>query len=317
MEVIRDLQACPRPVDGTALTIGAYDGVHLGHRAVISAVRSHASRQGTKSAVVTFDRHPAQVVRPDSAPFLLTSLDQKLELLASTGVDYTLVITFNESRAKEPPEDFVMEVLVDCMNTRLVVVGQDFHFGHQRRGNVALLRELGQANGFSVIGHHLVDRFGHDARDDTLVSSTAIRRALHDGRLNDANALLGRPHEMRGPVVRGDGRGRELGFPTANIAIAPEMLMPADGIYAGWYDRPGGDTHPAAIYIGTRPTFYANEEMSLLEAHLLDFDGDLYGEMARVHLIEQLRGDKAFDTAEALARQLRVDCEDARVVLGA
>lgn len=317
MEVLRDVDRCPRPPEGSVVTIGAYDGVHLGHRTVIAEVRERAATSGHRSAVVTFDRHPAQVIRPASAPLLLTDLDQKLELLAATGVDYVLVVRFDEARAAESAEHFVEHVLVGCLNARSVVVGADFHFGHRRRGNVALLAELGQRLGFDVHGHDLVGADGRAARDDGQVSSTAIRRALHEGRLAEANTMLGRPHEMRGPVVHGDARGRTLGFPTANVAIGPEMLMPADGIYAGeLVRRPGGEVLPAAVYVGKRPTFHDDRAMTLLEVHALDFTGDLYGEDVAVRFTHRIRPDARFASIEELAVQLRADCDEASRLLG-
>lgn len=305
------------------MTIGAYDGVHLGHRAIIGEVRERAAARGSRSAVVTFDRHPAQVIRPESAPLLLTDLEQKLELLADTGVDDAVVIRFDAERAQESAEDFVERVLVDCLNVREIVVGEDFHFGHRRAGNVELLQEMGQLHGFSVHGLRLVGPDGEAARDDAQVSSTAIRRALHEGRLVDATVMLGRPHEMRGDVVPGDRRGRTLGFPTANVAIGEEMLMPADGIYAGWLRRPrpdGGtpalESLPAAIYVGKRPTFYDDRAMTLLEVHVLDFSGDLYGEHVSVQFTHRIRPDARFASVDELAGQLQADCDRARVLLG-
>lgn len=306
------------------VTIGAYDGLHLGHRHVISDVCDRARSGGHLSALVTFDRHPGQVIRPESAPLLLTDLDQRLELLARTGIDIVVVIHFDVERATESAEDFVHEVLVGCLNTRQVVVGEDFHFGHRRAGNVAKLREMGSELGFEVSGVRLVGPNGEPARDDAQVSSTAIRRALHDGRLEEANAMLGRPHEMRGPVVTGDRRGRDLGFPTANVAIDPEKLMPADGIYAGHLVRlepPGNgpsersERLPSAIYLGHRPTFHEQGSAKLLEAHVLDFDGDLYGEQVAVSLEHRIRGDHAFESVDALSAQLAIDCERARHLL--
>jgi riboflavin kinase/FMN adenylyltransferase len=317
MEILRDVESCPAPAEGTVVTIGAYDGVHLGHRRVIGEVIERARSGGRRSAVVTFDRHPAQVIRPDSAPRLLTDLDQKLELLAGTGVDYTLVVRFDERRAQESAEHFVESVLVGCLAARGVVVGEDFHFGHRRSGNVALLTEMGRAHGFEVCGHKLVGPDGRPARDDEQVSSTAIRRALHEGRPADATAMLGRPHEMRGPVVTGDRRGRTLGFPTANVAIGPEMLMPADGIYAGELVRRSvGEVLPAAIYVGHRPTFHDDGAATLLEVHVLDWSGDLYGQDVAVRFHQRIRPDARFASAEELVHQLRQDCEDARVLLG-
>ncbi|HKY13354.1 MAG TPA: bifunctional riboflavin kinase/FAD synthetase [Microthrixaceae bacterium] len=336
MDIHADHELPLRGQRPTAVTIGAYDGVHLGHRAILASVRERAARDGLETVVITFDRHPAEVVRPDSAPRLLTDLEQKLELLATTGIDHAVVVRFDEERAKEPAEDFVEEVIGAGLAARQVVVGEDFHFGHLRQGNVALLTEMGHRLGFEVLGHHLVGADGTDARDDTQVSSTAIRRALVEGRLADANAMLGRPHEMRGPVVAGDRRGRELGFPTANVAVPERMLMPADGIYAGWLgcydpddgsdrsgpDQPGPVQHdtawwPAAIYVGHRPTFYDEGAGVLLEVHVLDFEGDLYGRHVRVRFTDRLREDRRFDDVEALAEQLRRDVDEARRLLTA
>jgi riboflavin kinase/FMN adenylyltransferase len=317
MEVLRDQSACPRPPQGTAVTIGAYDGVHLGHQAVIAEVRRRAAASGLASAVVTFDRHPASVVRPESAPQLLTDIDQKIELLAGTGVDYCLVITFDEARSLESADAFVREVLGDCLNAREVVVGEDFHFGHGRAGNVPLLRKVGAELGFQVEGLSLVGANGAPAGDGQQVSSTRIRHLLAAGDVTQAAELLGRPHEVRGVVSHGDGRGAsELGMPTANVSVPGNVLLPADGIYAGWYERPNGDVHPTAISLGRRPTFYRNAPFSLLEAHLLDFSGDLYDEPARVRFVTWLRGEVRFDTVDALIAQMNRDCDDARRLLG-
>ena len=315
MQVLHDVGSCPRPDGGTVVTIGAYDGVHLGHQAVIAAVRSRAASGGMESAVVTFDRHPASVVRPESAPRLLTDLEQKLELLDATGIDRCLVISFDEARSKEPAEEFVREVLVDCLAAKVVIVGEDFHFGHQRKGNVALLEQMGADLGFEVAGLPLVDAQGQAAVDQPKASSTAIRHALVEGDLAAANALLGRPYEVRGKVSHGDHRGRDLGFPTANVSVPGDILLPADGIYAGWYERPDGAVHPSAISLGRRPTFYEEAHASLLEAHLLDFEGDLYGEAAKVRFVARLRGEVKFDDVDALVEQIQRDCDDARALL--
>ncbi len=298
--------------DRTVVTIGAYDGVHLGHQAVIAEVRRLAADRGAKSAVVTFDRHPALVVRPESAPPSLTDLDQKLELLAATGVDATVVVTFDERRSGEEPEDFVQEVLVDGLNAVTVVIGEDFHFGHNRRGNVPLLRELGARDDFEVMPVPLVPRA--DGIEEP-VSSTAIRRALAGGEVDIAAELLGRDYEVRGIVVVGDRRGRTLGFPTANVEVPNLVCMPADGVYAGWYERPDGSVHPCAINLGRRPTFYEHADHSLLEAHLLEFDADLYGERAEVRFTHFLRSERKFDGIDALVAQLKHDIESARHAL--
>lgn len=310
MEVIRDLTACPQVQGGCVVTIGAYDGVHLGHRALLEEVRRRAEHLGCATAVVTFDRHPAMVVRPDSAPRLLTDLDQKLELLATTGVDYTVVVEFDEARSKESPEDFVREVLVDCLRARSVVVGHDFHFGHGRKGNVALLQQMGGELGFDVLGVTLVV-----AEDAEAYSSTRIRQLLIEGDVEQAATLLGRAHEVRGTVEHGDKRGQQLGFPTANVAVPDEIQLPADGIYAGWFTRADGTRHMAAISLGRRPTFYAEAHKSLLEAYVLDFDGDLYGEPARVSFITRLRGEEKFDSIDALTAQMTRDVAATRAAL--
>jgi riboflavin kinase/FMN adenylyltransferase len=293
------------------VTIGAYDGVHLGHRALLRDLSDRAAAEGLSTVVVTFDRHPASVVRPDSAPKQLTSLEQKLELLAECGIDRTLVVPFDEVRADETAEDFVEEVLVEQLGARLVVVGEDFHFGHGRKGNVELLRRLGAEHGFEVAGVGLTGD-GSEA-----VSSTRIRALIAAGDVAGAAELLGRPHEVRGPVVRGDGRGGpELGFPTANLAVDDDIALPADGIYAGYFTRADGSVHPSAISVGRRPTFYEpGTAPVLVEAYVLHFDGDLYGEPARVSFVEHLRPEQRFDSVEALIAQMKADVEETERVL--
>lgn len=316
MEIVRLPGPCPPVGSGCAVTIGAYDGVHVGHRAVIAAVRERAASRALPTTVVTFDRHPAMVVRPESAPRLLTDLEQKLELLAETGVERAVVIRFDAERAAEEATDFVNEVLVEQLGTRLIVVGDDFHFGRRRAGNVEMLRRMGAIEGFEVIGLELVGADGRPAvADDERVSSTAIRQKLTAGDLAQANAWLGRPHEVRGVVSPGDQRGRALGFPTANVAVPGDILLPADGIYAGWFERPDGSVHPTALSLGRRPTFYQQAHASLLECFLLDFDGDLYGEHARVRFVERLRGERRFASVDALVEQMHRDVDAVRTVL--
>jgi riboflavin kinase / FMN adenylyltransferase len=295
------------------VAIGVFDGVHLGHQHVLAEARRLAAERRALSAVVTFDRHPAAVVRPASAPKLLTDLDQRLELLAALGMDLTYVVTFDESRSKESAEDFIDTVLVDCLAAKAVVVGADFHFGHERRGTVELLGAVGRRAGFEVDG---IELLASKEEGVTAISSTAIRAALAAGDLPSANRMLGRTHEVRGVVAHGDERGRELGFPTANVTVPGDICLPADGIYAGWYVRPDGAPQPSAISLGRRPTFYAEADASLLEAHLLDFEGDLYDEPARVRFVARLRDEVRFDSVEALVRQMASDVEEAREVLG-
>ncbi|HTC80255.1 MAG TPA: bifunctional riboflavin kinase/FAD synthetase [Acidimicrobiia bacterium] len=315
MHVVTSLDACPDPPAGSVVTIGAFDGVHLGHQALLRLVRERAAERGLPTALVTFDRHPAQVVRPESAPKLLTGLAQKLELLEATGlVDHAVVLTFDETRRRESAEDFVSEVLEGCLRARLVVVGADFHFGKNRRGNVALLERMGAELGFDVVGLELV-RAGDDVLGAITYSSTLVRQRLAAGDVRGAAEILGRVHEVRGTVVEGDRRGRELGFPTANVAVPEEICLPAAGIYAGTFRGTDGVERPAAISLGHRPTFYTDQAYLLLEAYLLDFSGDLYGQAASVGFVERIRAEQRFDSVEALVAAMQRDVEAARRLL--
>ncbi|HMD45107.1 MAG TPA: bifunctional riboflavin kinase/FAD synthetase [Acidimicrobiales bacterium] len=308
MEVVAPDQ-CEPPAGGSAVTIGAYDGVHRGHRALLARLGADAAARGLDRVVVTFDRHPATVVRPESAPKQLTDLDQKLELLADCGIDRTVVVRFDRQRADETAEEFVDEILVRALRARLVVVGEDFHFGHGRKGNVPLLRDLGASLGFEVDGVTL------SGTPEGVISSTRIRRLVANGDVTAAAALLGRWHEVRGPVVHGDGRGAiELGCPTANLEVPPEIALPGDGVYAGWYRRPDGSEHSAAVSVGRRPTFHVDAP-PIVEAHLIGFDGDLYGEPARVCFVARLRPERRFDSVEELVAQMRRDVDEARDLL--
>ena len=318
MEVIAGSAPCPSLEEGVAATIGFFDGVHRGHQRLIDVTRKVAGDQGSRSAVVTFDRHPASVVRPESAPLLLTDIGQRLERLEDAGVDVTLVLDFDEARAKESAEDFVTEVLVDCLAARAVVVGADFHFGHQRRGDVALLAAMGAEHGFVV---HGIDLAGaaelHGEPFSGPISSTAIRRALAAGDVVAASAMLGRPHEVRGVVERGDRRGgSQLGYPTANLAVPAGIQLPSSGIYAGWYVRPDGQRHAAAIPLGWHPTLAPAITAPRLEAHLLDFEGDLYGEKARVQFVARVRDEVRFEKMEDLVTQIAADVTASRELLG-
>jgi riboflavin kinase / FMN adenylyltransferase len=314
VQVVSDLERPPFPGERTVVTIGAYDGVHLGHLAVINQVKELAAREHARSVVLTFDRHPAEIVRPESAPQLLTSPEQRLELLDATGLDATVVLHFDEAQSKESPESFIERVLIENLAVKIVVVGEDFHFGSHRAGNVRLLEGYGAEHDFVVDPVLLMERA--DGIEEP-ISSTAIRRALAGGEVELATRMLGRPHEVRGKVVRGDQRGRLIGFPTANVEVPNSVCMPADGVYAGWYERPDGDVHPCAINLGRRPTFYEHADHSLLEAHLLDFEGDLYGERAEVRFAHFLRSERKFDGIDAIRAQLTHDVEHARHLLEA
>ena len=312
MRILTDQSTPAFPGERSIITIGAYDGVHVGHRAVIDHVCRLAAERACRSVLVTFDRHPATIVRPESAPKLLTGPEQKLARLEATGLDAVVMVRFDEAQSEESPEAFVQRVLVDHLAVSVIVVGDDFHFGRSRDGNVDSLRKLGVEADFDVEPLELLARA--DGVDEP-VSSTAIRRALAGGDIALANAMLGHTFEVRGDVVKGDQRGRLLGFPTANVEVSNRMCLPADGVYAGRYERPDGTAHDCAINLGRRPTFYDHAETSLLEAHILDFDGDLYDEKAIVRFSHFLRSERKFDGIDALIAQLRADVESARTLL--
>lgn len=296
-------------MSGRVVTIGVFDGVHLGHRALVARAREVGEEMGLPVVVLTFDRHPAELVSPERAPCLLTDLEQKVELLASTGVDSVAVLAFDEERRQESPQDFVEEILVDWLEARAVVVGEDFHFGHARAGNVDLLRRLDR---FAVHGVGLV---AADGRSGTPVSSTRVRALLATGDVAAAAELLGRDHQVRGVVVQGDGRARDLGAPTANIEVAANVCLPAEGIYAGWCAVEDGELCPAAISLGRRPTFYGPEGALVLEAHLLDWAGDLYGQKVRLNFSQRLRRQEVYADADQLAAQMAADLVDAKAAL--
>jgi len=309
VDVVTDLARCPAPLEGTVVTIGVYDGVHTGHRAVLAEVRDLADKRGCATAVVTFEPHPALVVRPDSAPCLLTDLDQKLELLEACRVDHVVVVAFDQARSRQSAADFVAETLVGCLHARAVVVGHDFHFGHRRQGTVPFLVEQGGRHGFDVLGLSL------QAQSGAPVSSTRIRSLLAEGDVAAAAALLGRPHEVRGIVAHGDARGREWCFPTANVAVPPGLCLPANGVYAGFYGHPDGTETPAAISLGRRPQVYEEKGERLLEPHLLDWDGDLYDQPAKVRFTHHLRGQERYADVADLLAQIGRDVEAARTLL--
>jgi riboflavin kinase / FMN adenylyltransferase len=308
VERILEGGSLPSLPNGAVVTIGTFDGVHRGHQQVLAELRRLADELSCPAVVVTFDRHPASVVRPESAPRLLTATAQRFELFDAAGVDYTHVLRFDEDRSLESPDEFVREVVVGTWHARLAVEGEDFHFGHRRRGDLTTLEETGARWGFKVASVPMLI----DEASGLPVSSEVIRHALHHADLETATRELGRLYEMQGIVEHGDQRGRTIGFPTANVAVAGDIQLPADGVYAGWYERPDGSVHRTAINIGRRPTFYADNGLLLVEAHLLDFDGDLYDEHAKVRVETWLRGETRFGSVDDLKAQLQRDVEKTR-----
>jgi riboflavin kinase/FMN adenylyltransferase len=302
------LSEIPAGFGPSAVTIGKFDGVHAGHRAVITRLRAAAAEENLRSVVVTFDRHPLALLAPEKCPDALVGAEQKLDLLAETGVDATLLLTFDRSLSLQPPENFVTSILVDALSARRVLVGHDFRFGHKGAGDVSLLVELGRKHGFSV--EVIADVTPKDGRR---VSSTWIRELLSDGRVSDAAVLLGHAPSVRGMVVHGAKRGRELGFPTANLSPESHGLIPADGVYAGWL-KVGAERYPAAISVGNNPTFDGVAQKQV-EAYVLDEDIDLYDQVVEVQFVERIRGMVAFTGIEPLIVQMGDDVERVRQLL--
>src|SRR5438552_8663404 len=310
MEVIHGLGERP-PVDperGSVVTIGFFDGVHRGHRAVFERTVAVAKERGLDSVAVTFDRHPREILTPGNEPKLLTTLERKASLIEALGIDRLAVLAFTEDFSRLPAELFVQRILVDGLGARHAVVGSNFTFGHQAVGTLMLLAALGDAAGFSVEGVGLL-HLGERA-----VSSSSIREALARGELAWPTEALGRRYVVDGVVTRGAGRGTGLGFPTANLEVPGRMLLPGEGVYAGRATAPAG-TFPAAINVGTNPTFGA--EPLHAEAFLLDFAGDLRGEPIALEFWERLRDEERFESPESLAAQIARDVERTRSVVGA
>ncbi|MCU1526730.1 MAG: bifunctional riboflavin kinase/FMN adenylyltransferase [Frondihabitans sp.] len=299
----------PRDFGPSAVTIGKFDGVHLGHRAVIAELEDAARDRDLVSAVVTFDRHPLAILRPDAVPVALTSNRQKRELLEQTGVEATLMLTFDEHLQSLTPEEFVRQILVDTLQAEIVLVGTDFRFGVRGSGTIDTLRELGRAHGFDVA--IIPDVMpGDGARR---VSSSWIRELLDAGRIEEASVLLGRQPSVRGVVVHGEMRGRELGFPTANLEPRSEGFVPADGVYAARV-LIDGDRFDAAVSVGNNPTFEGVPEKQV-EAYLIDMSIDLYGKEVTVFFVRYIRGNLRFDGLESLIEQIGADVDQIRELL--
>ncbi|MFI6979451.1 bifunctional riboflavin kinase/FAD synthetase [Embleya sp. NPDC050154] len=309
MQRWRGLADVPSDWGRSVVTIGSYDGVHRGHQRTIGRAVAIGRERGLPVVVVTFDPHPSEVVRPGSHPPLLTPHHRRAQLMADLGVDAVLVVPFTLELSRQSAVDFVRQVLVDTLRAAVVVEGRNFRFGHKATGNVALLEELGVANDFSVVEPELF------VSGDVTFSSTVVRARVAEGDVAGAAELLGRPHRVEGVVVRGDQRGRELGYPTANLEVLPYTAIPADGVYAGWLVI-DGEGLPAAISIGTNPTFDGTERR--VEAYALDrTDLDLYGTHVAVDFLEYLRGTERFDSIDDLLEHMARDVKRARELIDA
>ena len=300
----------PLPIDerGAVVTVGTFDGVHLGHRAVLEEITRRGGRTGRRSVLVTFHPHPLRIVRPEFAPQLLTIPAEKKEFLAESGIEYAVFVAFTPELQRYPARRFVEEILLGRVGMRELVIGYDHGFGRDREGTVDTLRELGAEFGFAV------DVVGEICVDGEAVSSSRIRHLLADGQVEAAARALGRPYSLQGPVIVGMKRGRKLGFPTANISVGdPDKLLPLEGIYAvhGWVD---GRPHPGLLHLGPRPTFSGFPPS--IELHLLDWDGDLYGRVIRVDFMHRLRAIEPFASAAELVEQMHRDVEAGRAALG-
>jgi len=306
MKVLHDDDATSN--EPSVVAIGVFDGLHLGHQAVLAQLVELARQFDATPTVVTFDPSPASVLAPDRAPRQLATIDQRLEGLDALGVRQVRVLTFSQELASESARDFIERVLVQDLHARCVLVGEDFHFGHNREGTLSLLREVGAVSGFDVVA---APTHGEGAR----WSSSAVRRALESGDLAEARRVLGRPFVLHGVVEHGDNRGEALGFPTANVRVAKEQALPAEGVYAGatflegvWW--------AAAISIGTRPQFYEDGAL-LVEVHVVGFAGQLYGLTLDVVFLARLRDQTTFDSVDELIAQIGQDVEKSQQIFDA
>jgi riboflavin kinase / FMN adenylyltransferase len=300
--------ALPAEMAPTVATVGMFDGVHRGHRALLDRVAAEAAARGVAAAAVTFDRHPLAVLRPGSEPPLLTTLDTKVALLGQAGMDVVLVLEFTQELSEVGAEAFAGQVLFQGLAARAVVVGENFRFGHKAAGDPALLADLGRPRGIDVVAVPL------QTHDGEVVSSTRVRSELAAGDVAAAAASLGRPYAVEGVVVVGDRRGRPLlGVPTANLEVPAGIALPADGVYAGHLtDDKDSVARPAAISVGTNPQFGTDRRV---EAHVLDFDADLYGHRVAVDFGHHLRDQATFAGVDELIAQIRADIDQARRLL--
>lgn len=289
-----------RPV----LALGNFDGVHRGHAKIIRQVRRRADEQGATAAALTFDPHPSRVVRPDKAPPLLMTGPQKLAALGEAGMDGIAVVRFTPELSHWEPETFVRTVLVEWLQVAEVWVGANFLFGHDRAGNFTLLRSLGARYGFRA------EKIDPVRYREFVVSSTRVRRLVAEGRVDEAGSLLGRRYALEGTITRGDGRGRRIGYPTANLATG-NALFPPNGVYATAVVLEG-DLHASVTNVGVRPTFGSAPDGPVVESHLFDVDRDLYGRAVRVAFIRRLREERSFPDGDALREQIARDCAAAR-----
>ncbi|WP_224391791.1 bifunctional riboflavin kinase/FAD synthetase [Pseudonocardia sp. ICBG1293] len=306
MQRWRGLEAVPPGWGRCVVTVGVFDGVHRGHRQLIARAVDRAHERGLPAVVVTFDPHPAELIRPGTHPARLSTLDRRAELVGEAGADVFCVIPFTEALSRMAPAGFAHEVLVDRLHAAVVVVGSNFTFGHRAEGDVGTLAELGRRFGFACEALDLV------SDHDVTFSSTYIRSCIDAGAVRDAAHALGRWHRVDGVIVHGHKRGRDLGYPTANVASPPHTAIPADGVYAGWF-RIGDRRLMGAISVGTNPTF--SGRVRTVEVYVLDVDENFYGHEVGVEFVERLRGQEHYDGLDALVAQMGRDVDTCRAIL--
>lgn len=304
--LVEEELAAVSPEKESLLTIGVFDGVHLGHKYLISKLKKSAETENLQSVVVTFRRHPLEVLAPGTVPPYLTNCEEKVALLKAEKVDYVVPLTFTRELAGLAAGEFTA-LLKKHLKMKGLVVGADFALGRNREGDVAALREIGRTTGFSVMVVAPMNFFGE------VVSSTAIRKHLAEGDFRSVKKMLGRSFSLQGPVTRGDGRGKTLGFPTANIYVNSVQSLLPDGVYATWAYI-DGKAYPSVTNIGRRPTFGEHERA--VETHAIDYSGDLYGRELKIDIIDLLRREKKFGNAEDLKKQITEDIEKSRMILG-
>lgn len=307
MAIYRDVAELPRPPLEPVATLGNFDGVHRGHQAILARVREEAARREVPSMVITFDPHPATLLRPERPHRAIMSLDARLKRLGDLGIDHTLVLSFDHAMAEMTAEEFIQEVLWDALHVRAIYVGPYTAFGRGRGGDVRVLASVGRDLGYDV--GEVEPVFIGGAR----VSSTRVRRAVLEGELSEVAQLLGRHHQVVGTVVTGEGRGRTIGVPTANLHT-DGGLLPPNGVYAAWAMLPEG-RQPAVVNVGVRPTFGETGPVTV-EAHLIGYRGDLYGRELSLAMVHRLRGETRFPDVDALVRQIKRDIKAARRALG-
>jgi riboflavin kinase/FMN adenylyltransferase len=308
VRVFHGVDQVPAGLGPTVATVGMFDGVHRGHQALLRRVVEEAAALGALPVAVTFDRHPMEVLRPEAAPPLLCALPERIELLGAAGMERLLVLEFDQALSQVPADQFATRMLFDALAARAVVVGENFRFGNRAKGDVALLAALGAERGIAAVGVPLyADEHGE------VISSTRIRAELASGDVGAAAFLLGRPYGVTGPVVKGAGRGRALGVPTANVEVGERIALPAFGVYAGRVAIEHGPPLPAAINVGVSPQF--DGDQTRVEAYLLDFDGDLYGRELAVRFEHRLRGEQVFPGVAELVAKMREDIAETRRLL--